>query len=191
MIYLYFKKYHFTANDFDTKKKYLFMKQADYLIDYFQMTPHPEGGFYKEIFKSDKKIEIPAFDNIVKQRFFQTSIYFLLKENQISNFHRLKSDEIWFFHEGSSVVVHTIDIQGNRTDFVLGSNLANSDSYQVILPAGTWFAAKNIDQNSYSFFSCTVSPGFDFEDFDLGNFETLSKLFPEHLDLIRNFVTQK
>ena len=89
------------------------MKNADFLIEKLQLTPHPEGGYFKEIFKSTDLIQAELLPQKYSgSRVMYTSIYFLLKSNQVSHFHRLKSDELWSFHFGSSLIIHVLDKNG-------------------------------------------------------------------------------
>ncbi len=156
---------------------------ADYWISKFSMEKHPEGGWFRETYRSaiqTGSMALPACYS--GERNFSTAIYFLLEKSDISKLHRLISDEIWFFHCGSPIIIHCIDVQGSYSSLNLGM-----ESFQGIIPAGTWFGAEICDKDSFSLVSCTVSPGFDFADFELGDRSKLLSLYPEHKSLIEKF----
>jgi predicted cupin superfamily sugar epimerase len=162
--------------------------EAKKYIDKLRLEPHPEGGYYREIYRSDELILPPGLpERFKKGRAISTSIYFLLEGEQISNFHRLKSDEIWHFYDGCGVIIFTINTEGKLSEFRLGNNLDQKESLQVVIKHGNWFAAELPDKNSYCLAGCTVSPGFDFEDFEMGDRDTLLKDFPNYTELIRKF----
>ena len=160
------------------------MKAADY-IRLLNLTPHPEGGFFRETYRSGGIIPAealaPAFTS---HRQFSTAIYFLLQEGDYSAFHRIKSDECWHFYAGGPLIVHMIDDHG-AYDFVsIGSDLAKGERFQFVVPANTWFASEPASGTAFSLVGCTVSPGFDFQDFEMANGEKLATQFPAHSKLI-------
>lgn len=113
-----------------------------------------------------------------------TSIYFLLKSGQVSAFHRLKSDEIWHFYYGSSLSVYIIDKNGRLREEFLGCDAGNNIQLQLVIPNGYWFAAKVNQPDTFSLIGCTVSPGFDFHDFELAKKSNLLEDFPQHKEII-------
>lgn len=147
------------------------------LIEKLNLIEHPEGGYYSETYRS----EINLKD---KNRQLMTSIYFLLTSENVSKFHRIKSDEIWFFHEGSSLIVHTLSGKGHLQNKV-GLNLIQGEVPQFLVEKDTVFGSSVSEENSYSLVSCVVSPGFDFEDFELFTFEQLILEFPEQKKIIK------
>lgn len=157
----------------------------DYLVKHLQLQPHPEGGFYKEVYRSTTTIPSDALPNYPGDRNHCTSIYFLLTSDNFSGFHRIKQDEIWNFYGGSPLYVHVIDREGNYTRYEVGMELEKGATPQLVVPGGCWFASSVKDSNNYSFVGCTVAPGFDFEDFELATFESLSKEYPQHKEIIR------
>ncbi len=160
--------------------------KAGYYISRLQLIPHPEGGYYKEIYRSGEIYEadhLPGRYN--KDRAFSTSIYFLLEGKQVSTFHRLKSDEIWHFYDGSLVIIYTIEENGIMKEIKLGNNLGNGEIPQVVIKRNRWFGAELIDKTSFCLAGCTVSPGFDFEDFEPGDRKILIKKFPEYSEIIK------
>ncbi len=159
---------------------------AKYWIDKLKLSRHPEGGYFREIYRSNEfinKKNLP--ERYSSFRSFSTSIYFLLESSEFSAFHRLKSDEVWHFYEGSPIMIFMIFRSGEFREYILGNNPEKNQVFQALIPKGCWFAAKVIKPDSFSLIGCTVSPGFDFEDFEMGRFEILSKLFPQHSQLIR------
>jgi predicted cupin superfamily sugar epimerase len=154
----------------------------DHLVSKYDMKPHPEGGFFKEIYRSSFKIK----NERGFERNCSTSIYYLLGINDFSKFHRLSEDEIWHHYEGDDVEVHFIDAEsGKHTINIVGR--ADKGSHQLVIPKNTWFASRPVQQNvqfGYVLVGCTVSPGFDFADFEMPTREYLLKLFPQHRDII-------
>lgn len=161
-------------------------EKSKYYISKLQMNPHPEGGYYKEIYRSGEIYQAEFLPGEFKSnRNLSTSIYFLLDGNQVSTFHRLKSDEIWHYYDGCGVKIHIIEEDGILSEIFLGNNLDNGEMFQVIIKSNNWFAAELVERNSFSLIGCTVSPGFDFEDFELGDRNKLLKQFPQHKEIIK------
>lgn len=148
------------------------------LVTKFNLQAHPEGGFYSETYRSDQ-LTASQDRNLV------TCIYFLLTSENVSNFHRIKSDEMWFFHEGSSLTVHTLDPQNGHLQHAVGNEILKGQTPQLVVPKNTIFGSSVTDENSYSFVSCVVAPGFDFNDFELFTRDALLEEFPESESIIR------
>jgi predicted cupin superfamily sugar epimerase len=164
------------------------MDKADFYIEQLKLIPHPEGGYFREIYRSDEALKEDALPHRYKgNRVFSTSIYFLLKGEQRSLLHKLKSDEIWHFYAGSSVKLYTIDSKGKVLQRLLGRNIDAWESMQLVIKRGYWFCAEVLNVNSFSLFGCTVVPGFDFSDFELGDREELLQLYPQHEELVKKF----
>ena len=158
-------------------------KKAQYLKEKLDLSELPgEGGYYKETYRSDKTIILPSETD--GERSISTSIYYLLDGTQFSAFHRLKSDEIWHFYVGSSVTLYIINKIENLSEVKLGSNIEKGDLFQILIRAGSWFAATVNDISSYALLGCTVSPGFDYLDFELGDRKKLIKRYPQHRSII-------
>jgi hypothetical protein len=163
------------------------MKADDY-IKILNLTKHPEGGYFREVYRSKESFELTQLESQVKvKRNFSTSIYFLLKGDEVSNFHKIKSDEIWHHYSGSHVRIIMISNDGQITEQIVGSNLTNGEMFQFVVPAGVWFAAEVIDKDSFTLVGCTVSPGFDFHDFELASRDKLVDEYPEHKVIINRF----
>lgn len=147
--------------------------KAQNLIRNYKLLPHPEGGYYRETYRSPEIINVDG-----KQRNTATAIYYLLNDGDKSNFHRLSSDEIWFFHEGEALEILTIDQRGDLIINTLGIDSELGSVPQLTIKAGTWFAARIKGGAGYSLVSCVVAPGFDFADFEMANKVRLCALFP-------------
>ncbi|WP_299606820.1 cupin domain-containing protein [uncultured Aquimarina sp.] len=158
------------------------------IVAKLDMKPHPEGGFYKETYRSDGVIPKNALeDKFSGARNYCTGIYFLLTSENFSAFHRIQQDEMWHFYGGSSLYVHVIDANGLYTCHAVGMNLDEGEKPQLVVPAGCWFASSVKENNHYSFVGCTVSPGFDFEDFELAERNKLIQEFPAHKETITRY----
>ena len=161
------------------------MNSVEKIIKRLDLKPHPEGGFYKETYRSHGEIKKDSLDiNYEGKRNFSTCIYFLLTSDTFSAFHRIRQDEIWHFYDGSPIKLHTISENGVHSEFIIGNNLLQGETPQLIVPGGHWFGAEVINKNSYSLVGCTVSPGFNFADFELPSREKLTSLFPKHKQII-------
>ncbi len=152
-------------------------------IKQLHLKKHPEGGYFREIYRSGEII-LPAHlpKRYKTSRNFSTSIYFLLEGKQFSAFHLLKSDELWHFYDGSSILVYIINPNGELTVKKLGRN--KDFELQLTIDKQNWFAAEVENKKSFSIFGCTVAPGFEFDDFELGKRAELLKKFPHHKILI-------
>lgn len=164
------------------------VRTADFWIKHLGLESHPEGGYYREMYRSGEFIQKRGLPTRYSSfRSFSTSIYFLLKSDQISAFHRLKSDEGWHFYEGSPLEIHILFPNGKIHVVHLGADPSRKQLFQFIIPRGTWFAAKPINPGTFSLIGCTVAPGFDFDDFEMADPATLIKSFPQHQGIIRKF----
>lgn len=153
--------------------------RASDLIKSLDLTAHVEGGHYRRVYEG-KHIVVQG-----QERAICTSIFFILNGEEVSKFHRLKSDELWFFHEGSPLQIHGFLPDGSYTYWLLGNNLEAGQLPQVMIPAGTIFGSHLVDYASYGFVSCIVSPGFDFQDFEMLGRSYLASQFPAHMPIIK------
>lgn len=151
-------------------------KEISKLIEQLDLIPHPEGGFYRETYRSEQFAH--ALD-----RNLMTAIYFILTSDNASKFHRIKSDELWFFHAGSPLIVHTLGETGHRQD-VLGMDLQAGERPQLLVPKHTIFGSTVKETNAFSLVSCVVAPGFDFHDFELFSEEQLLAIYPFETKII-------
>ena len=158
---------------------------AAYYIKELGLLPHPEGGYYKEVYRSEGRIAAASLPPIfIGDRPYSTSIFYLLQQGDFSAFHRIKSDELWHFYAGGPLHLHLLDAGFGYQCCALGNNLSAGESFQVVMPAGAWFAAEPSEATNFSLAGCTVSPGFDFRDFEMGGADYLSAEFPEQRTLI-------
>lgn len=146
----------------------------NYWIQKLELQVHPEGGFYREILRSEDLIN----SDFHRQKSLYTSIYYLLDSDTKSFCHRLKSDEVWYYHQGASVTLYLIDENGDWSIKVCGPK--ENEDLSVLIPKNTWFGARVTDIDSFVLVSCIVSPGFDFIDFEMIDRNELIEMFPQH-----------
>lgn len=156
------------------------MKDKSIWIDHYKMAGHEEGGFFYQVLKSDQTIQLEG----QKPRALYTSIYFLLTSNNPSRFHRLTADEVWYYHYGSPLTVHMITAEGDYQQVTLGTDVEQGQVLQVVVPKGTIFGSTVEDADSYSLVSCMVSPGFEYDDFELFKRADLLNQYPDYADII-------
>jgi uncharacterized protein len=153
------------------------------IIDLLGMNPHPEGGFYKETFRSDRVVTLPDG----RKRNASTGIYFLLPAGTFSAFHVLRgADEIWHHYGGEAVEIHTITPQGDHRVTKLGGGVTDGERPQILVSADTLQAAFALG-TGYALCGCTVTPGFDFADLEMPTCQELVVRFPRHESVIRRF----
>ncbi len=165
-------------------------KLASAWIKNLNLKKHPEGGWFKEVYRSPEiilKQNLP--DRFNGDRSFSTSIYFLLTSDEFSAFHRIKQDEVWHFYDGLPLTIHIIDKAGNYLERVLGKAIEKGQSLQIIVEAGCFFAASVNRENAYTLVGCTVAPGFDFDDFEMMGRTSLLKQYPEHKETIERLTS--
>ncbi len=136
-----------------------------------KLKPHPEGGTYRQTYRSSEKIPGRALPARYKgkPRSFSTLIYYLLEGKQISRLHRLRSDEIWCFHAGSGLTLHVLTPSGRKKKIRLGIRPEKNEVPHAVIKRGCWFGAEVSEKDSYALASCIVAPGFDFADFELAD----------------------
>ena len=159
---------------------------AQDLINALDLESHPEGGYFKETYRSDGEISKGQLgEAFTGKRNYSTCIYFLLTSDNFSAFHKINQDEIWHFYDGSPIRLHIISKNGSYSNHSIGIDIQNGELPQYVVKAGDWFAAEVEDENSFTLLGCTVSPGFSFEDFELGSRAELISQFPEHHEIIK------
>lgn len=152
---------------------------AKYWIDHLNLQSHPEGGYYKEVFRSANEVTRVGA-TVPKQAC--TSIYYLLEGKDFSGFHRLASDELWYFHKGAPLHIHVIDHDGTHTTIELSDT--DTGSLQALIPPNTWFAAEITSATGFALVSCAVAPGFDFAEFEMAKKDDLLVQYPQHKALL-------
>jgi predicted cupin superfamily sugar epimerase len=167
------------------------MVTTQQLISEYKLAPHPEGGYYKECYRSENIIPKRILPKGFKgDRVFSTTVYFLLEQGNFSAFHRIKSDECWHFYYGEPLNVYVIDKDGELITFTLGNDITKGQYFSFAVPANCWFASRPAKESSFSFVGCTVAPGFDFEDFELAFADSLCKEYPQHEIIIKELCRQ-
>lgn len=165
------------------------MYTADYFVKNLNMIPHPEGGFYKEIYASEENITSRELEvDFEGSRKLWTSIYFLLRDGEVSNFHRLKSDEMWYYHSGSPLTIYMISPEGQLITEQLGINVENGEKPQVLVPKNYIFGSA-MNNQGYALVGCMVSPGFEFRDFELFERNFLLEKYPQYKEIILKLTT--
>jgi uncharacterized protein len=161
------------------------MTPADWIAA-LSLAPHPEGGFYRETYRSAETIDVAHLPpRFAGPRAYSTAIYFLLPGDQVSALHRIRSDEVWHFYAGGAATLSLIHPDGKLVEHRLGPDPSRDERFQAVVPAGCWYGAAVDDRGGWALFGGTVAPGFDFADFELADRATLSAQFPQHRDLIR------
>lgn len=161
------------------------MNEIDGIISKLGLNPHPEGGYYRETFRSEGRIPHKLLKSTYSgDRNYMTAIYFLITSESFSAFHRIHQDEMWHFYKGSAMKLHMISPEGDYKVVRIGSDIKNGDHPQYNVPGGTWFASEVDSEDGYSLLGCTVSPGFDFDDFTMASRKQLCNEFPQHSEII-------
>lgn len=166
-------------------------RDARYWIENLGLEAHPEGGYFRQTYKAElvvPKAALPA--GFAAARAASTAIYFLLEGKNFSAFHRLRSDEVWHFYAGDPLVVHVIEPEGRYFSILLGHDPEAGQVLQAVVPAGCWFASHVEDWQSFAVVGCTVAPGFDFGDFEMGKRQELVRIYPQHQALIERLTRE-
>jgi hypothetical protein len=150
-------------------------RSAKYWVDKLCLQKHQEGGYYREVYRSQTKLDVKG----AGMRNAASSIYYLLQKEEFSAFHRIKSDEIWHFYAGSPLAIHVID-SGKLGKIILGK-----DKMVAVIKAGCWFAASA--DKGYSLVGCTVTPGFDYADWEIAKRKELIKEYPRYKKIIERY----
>jgi uncharacterized protein len=143
---------------------FLYTMNAAYYIQSLNLLSHPEGGHYREVYRHPQEAAFEGFDG---PRSYSTSIFFLLQQGEESALHRIKSDEIWYFHDGDALDIIELDDKGDEIITRLGRAIDRGEVLQHVVRANTWFGARPAPGSSFSLVGCQVTPGFDFRDFEL------------------------
>jgi predicted cupin superfamily sugar epimerase len=147
------------------------------------LTPHPEGGWYKETYRAGFQVTPAQGPTTGKTTSAVTSIHYLLENEDFSAFHRIAYPEIWYWHDGEPLTVHEISPDGTYTARTLGKG--EGQVLSLVVEPGVWFAAGLPGKKGYGLVSCAVAPGFDFEVFEMGKREGLLSAYPRHAEILR------
>lgn len=168
------------------------MSSAQYWIDQLQLQRHPEGGWFREVYRAEESIPHSALPPAYSgDRNYSTSIYFLLNGNDTSTFHKINQDELWHFYAGTSLTLHMIDPSGEYSTQQVGNQLDKGQTLMFCVPAGWYFGAEVDDKNSFSLVGCTVAPGFDFDDFEMPSAEELIMQYPQNREIIERLAANE
>jgi predicted cupin superfamily sugar epimerase len=167
------------------------MQDAQYWIRKLSLKEHPEGGLYREVYRSPESIEgIHLKDKRQGDRNLATSIYFLLRSGEKSLLHRLKSDETWYYHHGHPINLYCIDFQGYLREVAIGPDIEKGEQLQYTIPEGTIFGGLVHGLDTFCLAACMVAPGFSFEDFQLLSREYMLEKYPKHKDIILKLTSE-
>jgi len=156
---------------------------AGYWIEKLKLIEHPEGGWYVRTYRSPLRVDterLPAPFSGAGSRVLSSAIYYLLESPRYSAFHRIKSDEMWHFYAGSALTLYVIDETGGLSLLQLGRNPEKGEAFQRMVKAGCWFGALVNELDSYTLAGCTVTPGFEYEDFEMADRKALLERYPQH-----------
>jgi uncharacterized protein len=158
------------------------------LVERLALAPHPEGGYYRETYRAAGEIPGEALRGSGHKgpRRFSTAIYYLLPPGGVSRLHRMRSDEIFHFYLGGPMTLVKLGPGGQSETVMLGPDLAAGQSVQHKVDAGWWFGGWAGE--SFCLVGCTVAPGFDFEDFELGDRDSLLRSYPKAGSLIERLM---
>lgn len=160
------------------------MYTANYFIDKLKLQKHPEGGYYFECIKTQNVFDSSCIEGLSGERKLWQSIYYLLKDREVSSLHKLNSDEIWYYHSGSTLVICIFDENGNMVQKKLGLDIERGEQPQILIKCGEIFGAY-MDGTGYSLVGCMTSPGFRFEDFETVSREDMLKKCPQYEMIIK------
>jgi len=160
--------------------------KAQEIIKTFNLEPHIEGGWFKRTFQSEQQFNKNSLTNcFTGTRYVTTSIVYLLQKGEFSAFHKLLQYETWHFYSGDPLLIHWFDEEGNLHSQILGTNYEKGEIPQITIKPNTYFAATLAQKSEYAFVGCSVSPGFDYEDFTLAKRKELRLMYPQHSAIIK------
>lgn len=161
---------------------------AQQIIDHFSMRPlSKEGGWYIETYRAVEKIVRMGLDSrYLGDRCYSTAILYLLTPESCSKIHRVKSDEIFHYHLGDPVKMLWLCPDGSSKNIIIGPDILNGQEVQVVVPYGIWQGARLMDGGRWCLMSCTVAPGFEYDDYEHGNQARLLDRWPDRKeDILR------
>lgn len=175
IIFLGISQINVFAKNFDVDKR------IEDLKNFYSLEKHVEGGYFSEVYTSQ-------FSQ--NNRETAGSIYFMLVKDDISHFHKMDCDEIWYYHEGGGLRI-TMFEGGQVKEVTLGRNLKKNQKFMVVIPANTIFAAENLNKKSYTLVSCVTTPKFKYKHFQLITKDELKNLYPQVSEEILRLAYEK
>jgi uncharacterized protein len=151
------------------------------------LAPHPrEGGWYVRTYEAGELVDAAAFADgrYVGARRTGTAIYYLLEQETFSEMHRLRSDEVFHFYAGDAVEMLQLREGGGEAVVILGNDLLRGERPQVVVERGVWQGSMLVEGGRWALLGCTVSPGFEFEDYETGERGWLCARWPEFVEKI-------
>jgi predicted cupin superfamily sugar epimerase len=163
----------------------IIMTTAETIIAALGLQPHPEGGHFRETFRSDERIGPAALpERYGADRAIATAIYYLIEQSDFSALHRVQSDEVFHFYLGSPVELFVISPEGIATTTILGANVTAGQRPQTVVPRGSLQGLRVVRGGDFALLGATVAPGFDFADFELVGREAAIRAHPAETDRI-------
>ena len=167
-------------------------EDAEHWIAALGLQPHPEGGFFRETWRAPEGV---AHDGLPHRfpgsRSLGTAIIYLLRAGDHSRFHRLRADEVWHLYDGGPLHLHVLEPGAGDRRLALGRDVGRGESPQCVVPHGAWFGAEPAEGTTFTLAGCTVTPGFEYEDFELGERAALLAAFPAHHALVERLTAAK
>jgi uncharacterized protein len=162
------------------------------LIKHLDLQPHPEGGLYRQTYRAGERVLRSGTDHGRVERHASTAIYYMLRDSDCSAWHRIDADELWHFHLGDPLFIHVLNPHGELITHVLSNPLEQPDgAFQLLVPAGHWFAAERTGPRGFSLVGCTVAPGFEFETFELADVAELLQHYPKHQAVLQRLAPRR
>lgn len=163
------------------------MMTSEQIKQLLELEPHPvEGGYYRRTYTSPGSVQLPR-----GLRAQSTAIYYLLEPGTFSEMHVLASDEIFHFYQGDPVEMLQLLPEGRSGLFTLGADLRLGQHVQLVVPAGVWQGTRLIDGGKVALLGCTVTPGFDFADYQSGSYADLAAKWPGQAERIRKLTRKQ
>jgi len=164
------------------------IKDGRYWIEKLGLERHPEGGYFRETYRTNSMIDKSCLpEAFAGDRHLATSIFYLLDKEEYSVFHKLHGDEIWHYYTGSPLILYMLSANGSLDIVCLGTDIEHGEYPQVTIKNNTWFAAELKDKTSFGLYGCTTSPGFEYEDFEMADRQTLLEKYPQHKKILNRF----